>query len=137
VVPVPKLWSGKILDPSSPCSCTASSRSDDFAAEPVPAPVCLRGQSCWNVRETWCRLTKSSAPASAELFRMTGCTALLAEEAARVLEALELMYSSMRRLTEVLAVAGEGNRMTGWMAAEACQLAFVGAHSDGFASSVM
>jgi hypothetical protein len=136
-VPVPKLWSGEILDPFSPCSCAASSKSDDFAAEPVPAPVYLRGQSCWHFRETWCRLTKSSAPASAELFRMTGCTALLAEEAARVLEALELMYSSMRRLTEVLAVAGEGNWVTGWMAAEACQLAFVGAHLDCFASNVM
>jgi hypothetical protein len=137
VVPVPELCNGKILDPSSPCSCTASSRSDDFAAELVPAPVCLRCQSCWKVRETWCRLTKSSAPASAELFRMAGCTALLAEEAARVLEALELMYSSMRRLTKVLAVAGEENRVTGWMAAEACQLAFVGAHLERFASNVI
>jgi hypothetical protein len=43
----------------------------------------------------------------------------------------------MRRLTKVLAVAGEENRVTGWMAAEACQLAFVGAHLDGFASNVM
>jgi hypothetical protein len=35
VVLVRKLWSGEILDPFSPCSCAASSKSDDFAAGPV------------------------------------------------------------------------------------------------------